>query len=190
MNWIMAKMCKISDLEYKAYRDNLDLLRGEQKKLEYLVEKAVIGRGDGSQIDNLIQKFVDGHDDPKRKMALKNGLLVFTNINMILIQQEGYSRMVVPLDQIGGIGCFANDNWLTIAAVTVDGYEYGFLLSKTDTSSFVQNPNVNELTRQIQVFGMEQKQLAQEAPVEICKHCGARNNITSTYCVHCKALLE
>ena len=107
---------------------------------------------------------------------------------MILIQQEGYSRMVVPLDQLGGIGCFSSNDWLTIATVTVDGYEYGFLLSKTDASSFVQNPTANELNRQLQVFGME-KQLAQEAPVEICNHCGGRNNMTSTYCVHCNALL-
>ncbi len=185
----MVKMSKISDSEYKAYTDNLGLLKGEQKKLVYLVEKAVVGRGDGTHIDELIRKFMNGNDDPNRKMALKNGLLVFTNINMILVQQEGYLRTVVPLEQLGGIGCFVSNEWLTIATVTVNGYEYGFLLSKTDTSSLVQNPNANELTRQIQVFGMEQKSLAQEAPVEICKHCGARNNITSTYCVHCKALL-
>ncbi len=182
-------MSKISDSECKAYTDNLKLLKGEKKKLEYLIQKVVIGRGDGSKIDNLIQEFMDGHNDPNRKMALKNGLLVFTNINMILIQQEGYSRMVVPLDQLGGMGCFSSNDWLTIAVVTVDGYEYGFLLSKTNDSSFVQNPDANELNRQLQVFGMEQKRLAQGTPVEICNHCGARNNMTSTYCVHCNALL-
>jgi len=171
-------MGKMSNSEYKAYMDN-----------QYLIQKVVIGRGDGSKLDYLIQEFIDGHDDPSRTMTLENGLLVFTNTNLIYIQEKDYSRLVVLLDQLGGIGCFSYKDCSSIGVVTVDGYEYGFLLWETEDSSVVQNPSVNELTRQIQVFGMEQKRLAKEAPVKICKYCGARNKIDQSRCVNCGALL-
>ena len=183
------KMSKMSNSEYKAYMDNLDLLEGEKKELEYFVQKVVIGRGDGSKIDYLVREFIDGHDDPGRTTTLKNGLLVFTNINLIFIQETDYSRFVVPLDQLGGIGCFSYKDCSIIGVVTVDGFEYGFILWETEDSSVVQNPSVNELTKQIQVFGMEQKRLAIEAPVKICKYCGARNKIDQTRCVNCGTLL-
>ena len=186
---IEFKMGKMSNSEYKAYMDNLELLEGEKKELEYLIQKVVIGCGDGSKLDYLIQEFIDGHDDPSRTMTLENGLLVFTNINLIFIQEKDYSRLVVPLDQLGGIGCFSYKDCSSIGVVTVDGYEYGFLLWETEDSSVVQNPSVNELTRQIQVFGIEQKRLAKEAPVKICKYCGARNKIDQSRCVNCGALL-
>jgi len=182
-------MGKMSDSEYKAYMDNLELLEGEKKELEYLIQKVVIGHGDGSKLDYLIQGFIDGHDDPSRTMTLKNGLLVFTNINLIFIQEKDYSRSVVPLEQLGGIGCFSYKDCSSIGVVTVDGYEYGFLLSQTDDSSVVCNPDINELTRQIQVFGMEQKRLANEVPIKTCTYCRARNKIDQTRCVNCGALI-
>ena len=174
---------------YKAYMDNLGLLEGEKKDLEYAIEKVVGGRGDGSNLEYLIQEFIDDHNSPSKTMTLKNGLLIFTNINLIFIQERGYSRLIVPLDQLGGIGCFFYKDHSSIGVVTVDGYEYGFLLSQTDDSSVVCNPDINELTRQIQVFGMEQKRLANEVPIKTCTYCRARNKIDQTRCVNCGALI-
>jgi ribosomal protein L40E len=165
-------MGKMSDSEYKACMDNLGLLEGEKKELEYRIQEFINGRGDSS-----------------KTTTLKNGLLVFTNFNLILIQQEDYLRLVVPLDQLSGIGCFTYKDHYAIGVVTVDGYEYGFLLWKTEDSSVVQNPSLNELSKQIQKFGMEQRRLAKEAPVKICKYCGARNKIDQSRCVNCGALL-
>jgi len=108
---------------------------------------------------------------------------------LIFVQEKDYPRLVVPLDQLSGIGCFSYKDCSSIGVVTVDGYEYGFLLWKTEDSSVVQNPNLNELTRQIQVFGMEQKRLAKEGPVKICIYCGVRNKIDQSRCVNCRAAL-
>ena len=182
-------MGKISDSEYKAYMNNIYFLEGEKIELSYLIQKVVIGRGDGSNIDHLIEAFMEGYDDPNRTMTLENGLLVFTNINIIFIQEKDYSRSVVLLDQLAGLGCFLYKGCSSIAVATVDGYEYGFILLKTEDSSLVQNPNINELTRQIQIFGMEQKRLAQGPAVKICKYCSAQNKADQTRCVNCGALL-
>ena len=194
-DWLSArevmefKMGKISDSEHKACMDNLGLLEGEKKELEYLIQEVIIGRGDGSRLEYLIQEFVNGHSDSSKINTLENGLLVFTNINLIFIQQEDYLRLVVPLTQLGGMGCFRYKDHSTIGVVTVDGYEYGFLLWRTENSSVVQNPSQNELSKQIQKFGMEQKRLANEAPVKTCKYCGAENRIDLFRCVNCGALL-
>jgi len=169
--------------------DNLGLLEGEKKELEYLIQEVVIGRGDGSRLEYLIQEFINEHSDSSEIRMLKSGLLVFTNINSIFIQQEDYLRLVVPLDQLAGIGGFTYKDQSVIGVVTVDGYEYGFLLWRTENSSVVQNPSLNELSKQIQKFGMEQKRLAKEAPVKICKYCGARNKIDQSRCVNCGATL-
>ena len=72
-NRIMAKMSKISDSEYKEYAKNLELLKGEQKKFEYLVEKAVIGRGDGSKIDRLIKNLWMDMTTQTERWHLKTG---------------------------------------------------------------------------------------------------------------------
>jgi len=186
---IEFKMGKMLDSEYKACMDNLGLLEGEKKELEYLIQEVIIGRGDGSRLEYLIQEFINGHSDSSKITTLKNGLLVFTNINLIFIQQEDYQRLVVPLDQLGGMGGFIYKDQSVIGVVTVDGYEYGFLLWRTENSSVVQNPSQNELSKQIQKFGMEQKRLAKEAPVKICKYCGARNKIDQSRCVSCGAAL-
>jgi ribosomal protein L40E len=182
-------MGKMSDLEYKACMDNLGLLEGEKKELEYLIEKVIIGRGDGSELEYLFQGFINGSIDSSKTKTLKKGLLAFTNINLIFIQQEDYLRLVVPLDQLGGMGCFIYKDHYAIGVVTVDGYEYGFDLCRTEDSSVVQNPSHNELSKQIQKFGMEQKLLAKEAPVKICEYCGARNKIDQSRCVNCGAPL-
>ncbi|MCW3985171.1 MAG: hypothetical protein NWE91_02010 [Candidatus Bathyarchaeota archaeon] len=129
----------LKDTEYRASMDNLGLLEGEKKELEYLIEKVVIGRGDGSQLKYLFQGFINGSIDSSKTTTLKKGLLVFTNINLIFIQQEDYSRSVVPLDQLGGMGCFTYNNHYAIGVVTVDGYEYGFDLCRTEGPSVVQN---------------------------------------------------
>lgn len=166
-------MGKMSDSEYKACMDNLGLLEGEKKELEYLIQEVIIGRSDSS-----------------KTTTLKKGLLVFTNINLIFIQQEDYSRMlVVPLDQLSGIGCFKEKDRYGIGVATVDGYEYYFPLWRTEDSSVVQNPSHNELSEQIQKFGMELKRLAKEAPVKICEYCGARNKVDQSRCVSCGAPL-
>jgi hypothetical protein len=182
-------MGRMSDSEYKACMDNLELLEGEKKELEYLIQKAITGRGDGSNRGDLIKDFIDGHYDPSKAMMLESGLLVLTNINLIFIQEKDHSRIVVPLDQLGGIGCFLCKDHSSIGAVTVDGYEYGFLLWKTEDSSPIQNPSINELTKQIQVFGMEQKRLAKETQLKKCEYCGARNKIDQSRCVNCGAPL-
>jgi ribosomal protein L40E len=179
----------LKDSEYRACMDNLGLLEGEKKELEYLIEEVIIGRGDGSELEYLFQGFINGSIDSSKTKTLKKGLLVFTNINLIFIQQEDYLRLVVPLDQLGGMGCFTYKDHYAIGVVTVDGYEYGFDLCRTEDSSVVQNPSHNELSKQIQKFGMEQKRLAKEAPVKICEHCGARNKIDQSRCVNCGAPL-
>jgi hypothetical protein len=53
---------------------------------------------------------------------------------LIFIQQEDYLRLVVPLDQLGGMGCFIYKDHYAIGVVTVDGYEYGFDLCRTEDS--------------------------------------------------------
>jgi ribosomal protein L40E len=186
---MVTSMKGLTDSEYRACMDNLGLLEGEKKELEYLIEGVIIGRGDGSELEHLFQGFINGSIDSSKTKTLKKGLLVFTDINLIFIQQEDYLRLVVPLDQLGGMGCFIHKDHYAIGVVTVDGYKYGFDLCRTEDSSFIQNPSPNELSKQIQKFGMEQKRLAKEAPVKICKYCSARNKIDQSRCVNCGALL-
>jgi len=185
----MILMKGLKDAKYRACTDNLGLLEGEKKELEYLIDGVIIGRGDGSELEYLFQEFINSSIDSSKTTTLKKGLLVFTNINLIFIQQENYSRLVVPLDQLGGMGCFTYKDHYSIGVVTVDGYEYGFDLCRTEGPSVVQNPSLNELSKQIQKFGMEQKRLAKEAPAKICEYCGARNKIDQSRCVSCGAPL-
>lgn len=183
----MILMKAMDCTEYAACMDNLGLLEGEKKELEYIIAGAIIGRGDGSELGPLFQRFIDGSIDSDKTATLKNGLLVFTNVNLIFIQQEDYLRLVVLLDQLSGMGCFAYGDHFAIGVVTVDGYEYAFDLYRTEVSS--GRTYYNEVSRQIQKFGMEQKRLAREGIAAICEYCGARNKVNQSSCLNCGAPL-
>jgi len=89
------QMKGMSESEYKACIDSLGLLEGEEIRLQYVCFRQVLSP----------PSLWNG----ERKIESKKGLLVFTNDNLIFMQQEGawssnYAQALrVPLEQISGV---------------------------------------------------------------------------------------
>jgi hypothetical protein len=83
----------MKDSEYEACIDGLGLLEGEEKEMQYICFREIMSSGWGG----------------KPKKEEKKGLLVFTNENMIFMQQAGWRNsdytqaLRFPLGQIAGI---------------------------------------------------------------------------------------
>lgn len=177
----------MKDSEYRACMDNLGLLEGEEIKLQYVCFRHTIGA----------PSIWDG----QRSIEQKKGLLVFTNDNMIFMQQEGawscnYSQALrFPLEEISGIsegGTFIKR--LRILVGTRGSSEYHEFVP------FAGQGTISEIRHAIETLltevRQEKKRLAQEAlakgtvPVMIfCKFCGTRNKADQSHCANCGAPL-
>jgi len=177
----------MKESEYKACIDNLGLLEGEEIKYQLVCFRQEIGAPSiwGGQ----------------REIKNRKGLLVFTNDNMIFMQQEGawssdYSQALrFSLEDISGIsseGRFTQRLRILIGAKGNSEYH--------DFLPFKGQGSIKEIRflimRILQEAREEKKQLAQEAltkgtiPTMIfCRYCGARNNSEKSHCVNCRAIL-
>jgi len=173
--------------EYRACIDNLGLLEGEEIKLRYVCFRHTIGA----------PSIWDG----QRSVEQKKGLLVFTNDNMIFMQQEGawssnYSQALrFPLEEISGIsegGTFIKR--LRILVGTRGSSEYHEFMP------FAGQGSIGEIRHAIEALltevRKEKKRLAQEALAKgtvpaliFCKFCGTRNKADQSHCVNCGAPL-
>lgn len=174
----------MSDNEYKACIDNLGLLEEETAKLEYICRRTTW------RMSSLTSK--------REEYAYK-GLLVFTDENLIFMQQEGafssnYSQALrIPLEQIIGL--------------STGGMLIKHLIIKTVNEEFKfayfnigKNPPIHEIRKNIEellkVTREKRKRIAQEnlskrtVPAMIfCKYCGARNKADKSQCANCGAVL-
>jgi len=187
----------MTESEYAACINNLGLLEGEEVKLQYICSRNVI-----SPPSAIRALFTDDGGVPR--MESKKGLLVFTNDNMIFMQQEGawssnYAQALrISLEQISGIvsgGSFVKHVRITTGV--------GGSLAQHEFINFVSTYGKQEIHEvradiesHLKKMREKKKQLAQEAlakgiaPTMIfCKYCGARNKADQTSCVNCGALL-
>lgn len=184
----------MTDEEYKACMDNLGLLEGEEVRLQYVCFRNVM-----SPPSAFRKLFVD---DGAPRMESKKGLLVFTNDNMIFMQQEGawssnYAQALrVPLEQIGGVvsgGTFIPHIRIMVGiSGTSEQHEF-VTFQSANKPIYEVRADIEKLLKEIR---QEKKRLAQEAlakgtiPTMIfCKYCGARNKADQTRCVNCGAVL-
>jgi hypothetical protein len=181
----------MNDSEYEACVENLGLLEGEQIKLQYVCYRQVISP----------PSLWDG----QRKNESKKGLLVFTNDNMIFMQQEGgwssdYAQALrIPIEQIIGVvsgGTFIQHIRIQIGSSGAS--ELHEFINFTSTYGQQQIREVRaDIEKLLKESREEKKRLAQEAmskgtmPTMIfCKFCGARNKSDQTKCANCGAILN
>jgi len=182
----------MKDSEYKSCIDGLGLLEGEEKKLQYVSFREIISTGWNG----------------KARKKSKKGLLVFTNDNMIFMQQEGawssnYTQALrIPLEQIAGISyggrVMKHISVLVGKAGASQTYAFNPWKGCKENSNQVSDAKLvtQEIQNHLNHVRQEKKRLAQEAlakgtvPAMIfCKYCGARNKADQTRCVNCGATL-
>jgi hypothetical protein len=171
----------MNDSEYQACINNLGLLEGEEIKLQYVCFRQIIWGG---------------------KQGIENkGLLVFTNDNMIFMQQEGgwssqYAQALrIPLEQISGIvsGGTVIKHIRIITGVSGVSQQHEF-------DNFYGQQQIHEVRADIENLlkkvREEKKRLAQEAlargtvpAMMFCKFCGTRNKADQSHCSNCGAPL-
>jgi hypothetical protein len=141
-------------------------------------------------------------DDGAPRMESKKGLLVFTNDNMIFMQQEGawssnYAQALrISLEQIGGVvsgGTFIPHIRIMIGISGVSEQHEFVTFQSADKPIHEVRADIEKLLKEIR---QEKKRLAQEALAKgtiptmmFCKYCGARNKADQTCCVNCGAVL-
>jgi hypothetical protein len=143
-------------------------------------------------------------DNGSPQLESKNGVLLFTNDNMIFIQQEGIwspnfaQALRIPLEQIIGVvsgGTFMKHIRITIGTGGVtQQYEFANLSgTKREQEIHEVRADIENLLKQVRE---EKKRLAQEALTKgtvpqmiFCKYCGARNKSDRSTCANCGALL-
>jgi hypothetical protein len=178
----------LKDSEYRACIENLGLLEGEEIRLQYVCLRQFISRPIGAFVTQ-----------PRTEQ--KKGLLVFTNDNMIFMQQEGmwssnYSQALrFPLESISGVvsgGTLMKHVRILVGAGGVSE-EHQFLPFAGQGNAHEMIGSVQKLLREVRE---EKKRLALAAvatgslPAMIfCKFCGARNKADQTRCGNCGALL-
>lgn len=173
----------LTDEEHNAAMDELGLLEGEEKKLEYSCYRQSIGP---------ISLW-----DGQRAIEQRKGLLVFTNDNMIFMEQQGswsstyMQALRVPLEQITGIssGGLLIKN-LRILTVTSEHHFANFELN-LDFNSVVA-----EMQKHLKEVREERKRITKDARLiggmnttVFCRHCGTRNKFDESFCANCGAPL-
>ncbi len=177
----------MKDSEYKTCIDNLGLLEGEEIKLQY--------------VSNILPTLKGSHD-----IGLPcKGLLVFTNDNMIFMQQEGFfsskygQRLRIPIENISGVVCKVGISGPIGGRLDV----FVGIGGHTEEHKFVKFKNKQrieeirtDILKVLKEVRAKKKRLAQEAlaggilPTMIfCKYCGARNKADQTKCANCGAVL-
>ena len=186
----------MKDSEYKSCMDNLGLLEGEEVRLQYVCFRNVMSPP--SPIRKLLA------DDSTPRVETKKGLLVFSNDNVIFMQQEGswstnYAQALrIPLEQISGVvsgGTLIKHIRIRVGTGGVS--EQHEFINFVSTYGQQQIHEVRADIERIQKEAREQKrQLAQEAlargtiPIMIfCKYCGTRNKASQSHCLNCAAPL-
>jgi hypothetical protein len=179
---------KMKDSEYQSCIDGLGLLEGEEVKLQVVVLRQYISQPIGV--------FVTA-----RRIESRKGLLVFTNDNMIFMQQEGswsskYSQALrVPLENITGLFCEGG----LLKHLKISIGNMGFL-QQEQFLPFAGQGKIDVIRHMIEKIlteaRQEKKRLAQEAmskrtfPAMIfCKYCGSRNKADQSNCANCGATL-
>jgi hypothetical protein len=184
----------MTESEDEACMNNLGLLEGEKVRLRYVCFRHVM-----SPPSAIRQLFVD---DGSPRMESKKGLLVFTNDNMVFMQQEGtwssnYAQALrVPLENISGV--VSGGTMITHIRVLVgvggssEQHEFATFQSE-DKPIHMVRADIEKLLKETR---QERKRLAQEAitrgtvPTMIfCKFCGTRNKADQSHCGSCGAPL-
>lgn len=184
----------MKDSEYKACIDGLGLLEGEEIEMQYVCAREIVSSGWGGK--------------PKKEQ--KKGLLVFTNENMIFMQQVGFrssnytQALRFPLEQIAGIS-YGRGLILKyidfLVGTSGASQKHRFIIWKGCEEHSNKTDDARLITQQIQnhlnKMREERKKLAKEAlakgtlpPMIFCKYCGARNKADQTRCVNCGAILK
>jgi len=178
----------MKDSEYESCINNLGLLEGEEIKLQYVCFRHIISP----------PSFWDG----KQKIESKKGLLVFTNDNMIFMQQEGawssnYAQALrIPLEQISGVvsGGTLIPHIRILVGVGGASEQHEFVTFQSVLKPIHEvRADIEKLLKEVR---QEKKRLAQEAlakgtvPTMIfCKFCGTRNKADQSHCSNCGAPL-
>ena len=179
------KMIGMTDLEYHSCIDNLGMLEGEKLLLQFTVYR-----------ESFSTDFFGKPTTETRK-----GLLVFSNDNMIFMQQEGawssdYSQALrIPLEQISGVdntGTFVKKLRFAIGSSGHTDYHTFVVFAGQGTLGEIR-ASIDKLLREVRQV---RKRLALEAlakgstPVMVfCRYCGARNKADQTNCGNCGAIL-
>jgi hypothetical protein len=180
-----SKMIGMTDLEYQSCINTLGLLEGEKLLLQYTVFRETFS--------------TDIFGKPTTDS--RKGLLVFTNDNMIFMQQEGawstdYSQALrIPLEEISGVDSTGTIFKKLRIAVGVSGHiDYHIFMIFAGQGTPVEiRASIDKILKQVR---QERKRIAQEAlakettPVMIfCRYCGARNRADQSNCANCGAVL-
>jgi ribosomal protein L40E len=183
----------MKESEYKACIDGLGLLEGEERKLQYVCGRDIVSTG----------------WDGKPKKTLSKGLLVFTNDNMIFMQQVGWrsseytQALRIPLEQIAGVSYGKGlilEHIAVLVGTTGASQTHQFTIFKGCEEHSEKVDDARSIVKQIQDHMKnvreEKRRIAQQAlakgsiPTMIfCRYCGARNKADQTKCVNCGALL-
>lgn len=180
----------MQDSEYRACIGNLGLLEGEEIRLQYVCFRQTISP----------PSIWDG----KQRSENKKGLLVFTNDNIIFMQQEGawssnYAQALrFPLEQVSGVvsgGTMIKHVRITVG-VSGNSQQHEFI---NFVSTYGQQQihevraDIEQLLKQVRE---EKRKSAQEALAKgttpammFCRYCGARNKADQAKCTNCGALL-
>jgi hypothetical protein len=183
----------IKDSDYKACVDGLGLLEGEEIRLRYGCARRYFSRSIAATV-------LTGSGE---RAYVKKGLLVFTNYNMIFMEQEGRGSyfaqaLRVPLEHISGV--ISGGTALLFKYVKISVGISGATEQHEFVKFFGTKQSVHEIRAEIEKLlkevRQEKKRLAQEAlargtlPAMIfCKYCGARNKADQTKCANCGAVL-
>ena len=180
----------MKESEYGACIYNLGLLEGEELKLQYVCFRQVMRPP--SIWDN------------KQRVESKKGLLVFTDDNMIFMQQEGawssnYAQALrIPLEQISGVvsGGTLVKHIRILVGVSGASEQHEFI----NFISTYGKQNIHEVRADVEKLlkevREEKKRLAQEALAKgtvpamvFCRFCGTRNKSDQSHCANCGAPL-
>jgi hypothetical protein len=165
------------DSEYQSCIDGLGLLEGEEIRLQYVCWLTIWQKRESVFASGLKHK----------------GLLVFTNDNLIFMQQEGFfsskygERLRIPIENISGVICMKGlsapiGGGLKIVIGTT-GHTEEYIFFKFESGKKVDEAR-EEIQKLLKDARQEKKRLAQEAlrrgaaPAMIfCKFCGGKKQI-------------
>jgi hypothetical protein len=175
----------LTDAEYRACVNNLGFLEGEKMLLQYTVYRETFS--------------TDIFGKPTTDS--RKGLLVFSNDNLIFMQQEGawsedYSQALrVPLEQISGVdntGTFVKKLRFAVGASGHTDYHIFVIFAGQGTHNEIRC-SIDQLLRDVR---QERRQAAQMAlakgstpAIIFCRYCGARNKSNLSNCGNCGAVL-
>lgn len=168
--------------------DNLGLLEGEKTELKYACNRVTISS----------PSMWDG----KSRQELKKGMLVFTNDNMIFMQQEVgefAQALRIPLESISGLvsgGSLIKHIKIAVGAGgPSEQHEFANFQSVLARQQQIQDVRA-EIERHLKTSREEKKLLAVEAmqkgtvpTMVFCRFCGTKNKSNQPNCANCGAIL-